>query len=74
MLNGISRHKFQDISRLIWLEGKQIVQTVHYAMGKGEDTVGQFWPLDCRYTYKTSIFFGSDGPDSMGVYLPHILK
>ena len=27
-----------------------------------------------RYTYETPNFFGSDGPDSMGVYLPHILR
>ena len=32
MLNGISRHKFQDMSQLVRLEGKHTVQTAHCAL------------------------------------------
>ena len=32
MLNDISRHKFEDMSQLVWLEGKHTAQTAHCAV------------------------------------------
>ena len=36
MLNDISRHKFQDMPQLVWLEGKHTAQTAHCELRRSD--------------------------------------
>ena len=49
MLNDVTRHKFQDMSQLVRLEGKHTAQTAHCALLPLSSTWCQLHPHNCPH-------------------------
>ena len=61
MLNDISRHKFYDMSQLVWLEGKHTAQRAHCAVGCTMDIqekASNDQSLEFSLSFASFLYFG----------------